>query len=61
MLGITPAPNNGTMGSLHHILRNPKPLDQSEPPQVNTTCAPSDGASRQEVLQAVCGCGTMVT
>ncbi|KAJ8305988.1 hypothetical protein KUTeg_016533 [Tegillarca granosa] len=60
ILGITPAPNNGTMGSLHHILSNPKPLNQSSQPHlVNTSCTPTDSASRQEVLQTVCGCGTM--
>ncbi|XP_041484492.1 venom phosphodiesterase 2-like [Lytechinus variegatus] len=26
LLDLDPAPNNGTMGSLHHMLRNPKPL-----------------------------------
>ncbi|XP_072170043.1 venom phosphodiesterase 2-like [Diadema setosum] len=31
LLDLEPAPNNGTMGSLHHIMRSPKPLSDVQP------------------------------
>ncbi|KAI8479780.1 ectonucleotide pyrophosphatase phosphodiesterase [Branchiostoma belcheri] len=31
LVGVTPAPNNGTRGSLNHILRQPPPVPFSEP------------------------------
>ncbi|XP_030838591.1 venom phosphodiesterase 2 [Strongylocentrotus purpuratus] len=39
LLDLEPAPNNGTMGSLHHMLRNPKPLpDDSTTPTPKMDC-----------------------
>lgn len=38
-MDLEPAPNNGTMGSLHHMLRNPKPLpDDSTTPTPKMDC-----------------------
>ncbi|XP_050711522.1 venom phosphodiesterase 2-like [Eriocheir sinensis] len=31
LLGVKPAPNNGTWGALHHLLVNPPPLQQPRP------------------------------
>ncbi|OWF35917.1 Ectonucleotide pyrophosphatase/phosphodiesterase family member 3 [Mizuhopecten yessoensis] len=33
VLGIRPAPNNGTEGSLNHVLRNPRPMPTATPIQ----------------------------
>lgn len=31
IIGITPAPNNGTVGTLHHILSNPSNIPHVSP------------------------------
>ena len=48
LIGVTPAPNNGTYGSLHHVLRTPKSLPVRTPPNPTTPTFP---ASREEVVQ----------
>ncbi|XP_062607940.1 uncharacterized protein LOC134269752 isoform X1 [Saccostrea cucullata] len=53
LLGISPAPNNGTMGSLHHILRNPQPLREA-PTETDPDCQMSGNPSN--VWVPVCGC-----
>lgn len=47
LLGVPPAPNNGTHGSLNHLLKNPPhqpvyPAERSAP----STCAPVSGTPR---------------
>ncbi|XP_060077671.1 uncharacterized protein LOC132557191 [Ylistrum balloti] len=37
VLGVRPAPNNGTKGSLNHVLKNPVPISRATPIQNYTT------------------------
>lgn len=54
LLGITPAPNNGTLGSLHHILRNPAPLTDTTQTVDHKYCPVSGSTGSAWV--PVCGC-----
>lgn len=52
ILDITPNPNNGTKGSLHHLLRKPlRPLLDEEEPQ-----PPAEGVAEHEPADAQCPC-----
>ncbi|XP_056017946.1 uncharacterized protein LOC125670329 isoform X2 [Ostrea edulis] len=54
LLGISPAPNNGTRGSLHHILRNPPPLSAAPQEADQKDCPVSVNSNSMWV--PVCGC-----
>lgn len=58
LIGITPNPNNGTRGSLHHILKKPKTLPQQiEPDPPATGSVPSDELEyNYRVYAANCSC-----
>ncbi|KAG8187962.1 hypothetical protein JTE90_025732 [Oedothorax gibbosus] len=58
LIGITPNPNNGTRGSLHHILKNPKSVPQQiEPDPAATGAVPSDELEyNYRVIAANCSC-----
>ncbi|KAI3364194.1 hypothetical protein L3Q82_011011, partial [Scortum barcoo] len=58
LLGIRPAPNNGTHGSLNHLLKRPPHLPV-HPAQLShdTTCEASDPAPTDD-LQCTCGSQT---
>ncbi|XP_066278029.1 venom phosphodiesterase-like [Branchiostoma lanceolatum] len=38
LVGVTPAPNNGTRGSLNHILLQPRPVPSEAPPAAAGSC-----------------------
>ncbi|XP_078319808.1 uncharacterized protein LOC111119482 isoform X2 [Crassostrea virginica] len=54
LMGIKPALNNGTLGSLHHILKNPSPLVDSSKNTDPEYCPLSGNTSSLWV--PVCGC-----
>lgn len=54
LMGIKPALNNGTLGSLHHILKNPSPLVDSSKNTYPEYCPLSGNTS--SVWVPVCGC-----
>ncbi|XP_019615525.1 PREDICTED: venom phosphodiesterase 2-like [Branchiostoma belcheri] len=49
LVGVTPAPNNGTRGSLNHILRQPPPVPSEPPPAPAGSCPfPTDYAAASQ-------------
>ncbi|GBO32659.1 hypothetical protein AVEN_3064-1, partial [Araneus ventricosus] len=52
LAGIAPNPNNGTRGSLHHLLKAPsRPLEDEEEPR-----APTRGIAEHDPRAAECPC-----
>eukprot|EP00058_Branchiostoma_floridae_P024120 XP_002609610.1 hypothetical protein BRAFLDRAFT_125026 [Branchiostoma floridae] len=61
LLGVTPAPNNGTRGSLNHLLRQPRPIPPQEDGLDSTmTCSfPDTDSDYNSILAATmpgCSC-----
>ncbi|XP_078587029.1 venom phosphodiesterase 2-like isoform X1 [Branchiostoma floridae x Branchiostoma japonicum] len=49
LVGVTPAPNNGTRGSLNHILQQPLPVPSEAPPAAAGSCPfPTDYAAASQ-------------
>ncbi|KAK7100774.1 uncharacterized protein [Littorina saxatilis] len=56
LVGVTPAPNNGTEGSLFNLLRKP-PTPQAQPHKPSLQCSnDTDGVVMQQKQQDMCGC-----
>ncbi|XP_054709954.1 venom phosphodiesterase-like [Uloborus diversus] len=56
LLGISPNPNNGTRGSLHHMMTSPRSLpNQAEPPSPAVPKLPKDDAE-YETRVSTAGC-----
>ena len=47
ILEVEPAPNNGTMGSLHHLLNHPKPLPPPATPEGMVENCPYPGSDKE--------------
>ena len=47
ILGVEPAPNNGTMGSLHHLMNHPKPLPPPPTPEGMVENCPYPGSDEE--------------
>ncbi|KAK7482275.1 hypothetical protein BaRGS_00026518 [Batillaria attramentaria] len=57
LVGVTPAPNNGTVGSLYHLLVAP-PNTTSAVPSASPSCSKSTLSTAESVQQNVCQCST---
>ncbi|KAK3577563.1 hypothetical protein CHS0354_026532, partial [Potamilus streckersoni] len=60
LLGIEPAPNNGTLGSLHHILSSPSPLNEEPDPKQYSTCS-GPRETYGEIINMNCSCTNPLT
>ena len=58
ILDVAVAPNNGTSGSLHHMLRQPSTIPTATPPltDYNNCPYPNDDVAKQRRNESDCTC-----